>query len=696
MGIKNIRTYTPGTDDFLHFAETMNKNYAIDLKKVAPNGTPLQAPEALGGNVGGANPIQETNAGEVPPVNTEQGAVTGATDTSTVDTTVDTTTDTTVTPTTVPTTDAYSGGISWDDYKKNNGVLEEKDWYAAQGLDPEADYQNTVNALNYAYQTSMATYGENVEKLFQMGLQNSGVSDIFQANALYSYLANMKSAANARIAANKQNKALYNAYISGKKSEYNTWKNSQATLINEVVTNAQQLGVTSESSDDFIRATLESAGITDVTDELISTVRSKVGKVEDAVKSETVIKTNDAIGVVDQALVEATGNGERENTYDEYLDADARLEELIAQGYDEETIDTKKEEYRKKRVEIITNVSKGDNNTIENAYKTLGTEFLGKTEEDWKQMNDGDQREWIVKRAGELIGTKGGITREEYGQIVSDWVDIETKSMIKSNNESKDNNAFIRAGSLVFELDELYREGYLTEEQYKDKINQIISNIQFGLYINGTEYSKVVWNGTVAEKDSAQSQVQVGRLSKKAPNDIVNVLNEKYDQFGGAKGTYMTNGWNNNGIYHLVELEGKLYGKSTADGSWYEISHEDIGMVDNLWYARTPSDNQKYGMYQLLVTMLENKENSKSETPTTTVSLNATNKLSQEVTPDRIKGKEPSTAGGYGFEQKNQEDKQREFKEFIEGGRASGKSDDEMIKEWLELHPEEASKFGGK
>lgn len=610
MAIKNIRTYTPGKNDFLHFAETMNKNYAIDLKKVAPNGEPLQAPEALGGNVGGVNPIQETNVGEVPPANAEQGAVTGTTDTGTVDTNIDTTTDTTVTPTTVPTTDAYSGGISWDDYKKNNGVLEEKDWYAAQGLDPDADYQNTVNALNYAYQTSMATYGENAENLYQMGLQNSGVSDIFQANAFSSYLANMNNAANARIAANKQNKALYGAYVAQKQGDYNTYVQNWQTTVNDAVTAIKQSGVlTSENTDEEIRAALEAYGVTNVSNELVAQVKTKLKNIEDLEGSVNKNFATERIETIDQDLIEATNNGERPNTYAEYVDADTALDGLEAEGYDKATIDEKKEIYRKARVDLITNVSKGTNKDIDNAYKTLGQEFLGVSEEDWKNMSDGDQRHLIVEKAGELVGTRGGLTREEYGQIVTDWVDIETRSMIKANNESKDNNAFIRAGALAFKLDEFYEDGYLTEEQYKDELNRIISNIGFG-HRPDDRKAVIGWSETVREKDSSWLGVQINPdyNNNKMSSDIANMLNEKLAESDGKGLLTVPNNSSTRGDYALVVLDGKLYAWENSGTEWVRIDYQDFSVYDSDWYYRTPSDNQKYGMYQLLVTMLENKE----------------------------------------------------------------------------------------
>lgn len=53
MANKVIRDYVPGQNDFLHFAEVMNKNAAIDLQKNRTQAAIMpavqQTPEALSG-----------------------------------------------------------------------------------------------------------------------------------------------------------------------------------------------------------------------------------------------------------------------------------------------------------------------------------------------------------------------------------------------------------------------------------------------------------------------------------------------------------------------------------------------------------------------------------------------------------------------------------------------------------------------
>jgi hypothetical protein len=53
---KNIKDYTPGLNDFLHFAEVMNKNAQMDMKK---------SPAATAGGVSSA-PLAQGMAGKTP------------------------------------------------------------------------------------------------------------------------------------------------------------------------------------------------------------------------------------------------------------------------------------------------------------------------------------------------------------------------------------------------------------------------------------------------------------------------------------------------------------------------------------------------------------------------------------------------------------------------------------------------------
>ena len=111
------------------------------------------------------------------------------------------------------TQNGYSG--SREEYGTKVGEMNEQTFYEKNNLDPDRDFNNTKKTLEYDYMTSMANYGANAEKLFQMGLSNSGVSDIFQANAFSTYLSNVNDAAAQRIEAKRKNRLAFQEYQQG-------------------------------------------------------------------------------------------------------------------------------------------------------------------------------------------------------------------------------------------------------------------------------------------------------------------------------------------------------------------------------------------------------------------------------------------------------------------------------------------------
>lgn len=154
-----------------------------------------------------------------------------------------------VTPTVTPTVPAFTAPaapekLTQDAFRQQNGFMDEKQWYASQGFDPDADLQNNVAAINYEYQTSLENYGQNAEQLFQMGLQNSGVSDVYGANAFSAFVKAMNDSHLAYINAKKQNKIAYGNYVAGENTKYNeysaAWDNERQTNLNNAIQYAMQ------------------------------------------------------------------------------------------------------------------------------------------------------------------------------------------------------------------------------------------------------------------------------------------------------------------------------------------------------------------------------------------------------------------------------------------------------------------------
>jgi hypothetical protein len=236
MSKKKVLDYDPKTG-FGKFAEIMNANNAIDMaqNKVNAGMAPVTAPVAnpaapktgvpslsggsvvdLGGDETADHGIEggATVSEQIPTVSggeTESGAVSGgATDTGNstgigtnvgsgvgTGTSVSAAAGVTANPiTTIPS------------YKGDFGSYE--NWMAQNGYDPDTDYNNAKAALEYDYETSMATYGRRAEELYQMGLSNSGVSDIYQLGAFNAYLAAQNDLAYQNIEAKKKYRQEYN------------------------------------------------------------------------------------------------------------------------------------------------------------------------------------------------------------------------------------------------------------------------------------------------------------------------------------------------------------------------------------------------------------------------------------------------------------------------------------------------------
>lgn len=150
-------------------------------------------------------------------------------------------------------------------------------WLESQGLDPDADFQNARNELEYERKTWDAGYGERAEQLYQMGLTNSGVSDIYGANAFSSYLSAMNDLNVARINMDKQLKKEYNDYVTSfntgfdehvakGNAAYREYESGYKSTLGNYVAQAYKTVLSSYngSNEDELRSTLVAHGYDDV------------------------------------------------------------------------------------------------------------------------------------------------------------------------------------------------------------------------------------------------------------------------------------------------------------------------------------------------------------------------------------------------------------------------------------------------
>ena len=97
-----------------------------------------------------------------------------------------------------------------------------EEWMSAGGYDPDKEYADAKNNLEYEYMQANSKYGENAERLAQMGRSSSGVSDIFQLGAFNSYLQSENDLAARRIEQMREYRNQYSQYEQGWQSGYDT------------------------------------------------------------------------------------------------------------------------------------------------------------------------------------------------------------------------------------------------------------------------------------------------------------------------------------------------------------------------------------------------------------------------------------------------------------------------------------------
>ena len=87
--------------------------------------------------------------------------------------------------------------------------MSREEWEELYGIDADAEYLNAKGALDYELEVWASEYGANAERLYQMGLSNSGVSDIYGSAAYSAYMKAAVELKKAQIEAKRQNKANY-------------------------------------------------------------------------------------------------------------------------------------------------------------------------------------------------------------------------------------------------------------------------------------------------------------------------------------------------------------------------------------------------------------------------------------------------------------------------------------------------------
>ena len=104
-------------------------------------------------------------------------------------------------------------GIANDQVNAGESAMDFETWQSAYSVDPVVEYQNAQAQLDYEFKTWMSDYGARAEQLYQMGLSNSGVSDIYGANAYTAYVQASMDLKRAQIQQQKENRQMYQKYV---------------------------------------------------------------------------------------------------------------------------------------------------------------------------------------------------------------------------------------------------------------------------------------------------------------------------------------------------------------------------------------------------------------------------------------------------------------------------------------------------
>ena len=241
------------------------------------------------------------------------------------------------------------------DATMETGMLTYDDWVQTYGADTETDFQNAKAQLEFEMATWAANYGANAEKLYQMGLSNSGVSDIFGANAYAAYVGAMNQLYLEKIKLDRQNIELYDKYV----NKYESDKAAKTEARNNNITNAYAYGLSlyDGANLDAVKTMMLNAGYeADVVDEAIARLQAVDPSMLPVLKAKKQTFSENVVAGYNSILTNGLYNGSN---------GAAIKTQLMNQGYSEE-----------EATEIVARLDKLDKSLFTNAdvmkaYATL-------------------------------------------------------------------------------------------------------------------------------------------------------------------------------------------------------------------------------------------------------------------------------------------------------------------------------------
>lgn len=635
MSKKKILDYNPKTG-FGNFAEIMNANNAIDMAQNRVNmpsapitPTPVAPTQAASAIPNQTPPLTDAVDATV----TQNGGIPNATNTQTTVPQIPNVPDTgsvstpatdpsaTLSPTQTVGTASIVGG------KKGY-----EEWMTANGFDPDTEYDNARAALEYDYQTSMATYGRRAEELAQMGLSNSGISDVYQLGAFNTYLANQNALANQKIAAKKKYRQDYEAYVNAFNAQEEAEIGNAATALiqsnytqdreNSVRDLYRARGWSEEKIDKLIGQlnAYSSAFNNKIQDAYFSIIDNKAydpnakdtlwNRYEEAgwtrAEFDKLIEKLDnfygtAAGeTIDKIVNEDTGAV----TVDQMLESLNNVAQSV--GKDSKSYIAEKNKVADKIADTINWALEPDD---EGSPKRLGdaevATALGFDAEEWAKKSDGEREDAVMDAAGELH-KDGDITDQAYDALVDNWVRTEIKQHIDTDNVDWTATGLVNAANVVYDLKDWKSNGYLSNEKYNDYVRKIIRQMGFAINDSG----QIEWYKSVPGSEATFWYDGLGNTVFNKP--VSKALNKEINE-NANKSKYIIN--HNTHTNKVFAYNGKLYAETReTDGSYtyYELSPDRFYTTgDN----ETSTDAQRQGIYEIVVALLTDPtEKAKAQT----------------------------------------------------------------------------------
>jgi hypothetical protein len=504
---------------FEDFAKTMNNNANINFAATKDQRGTVEAEDKAkstlkSGTSSGVNAnrtLEGVAAGGLAPT-------TGNNVSNTTNTTPPATPAEPVTPDTAEPEQTTSGFVSQMDPKKSY-----EQWVTDKGYgDLDQEYADAQNDLEYEFMKESANYGQKAEQLAQMGLMNSGVSDVYQLGAFQNYTQAQNDLHNALIEKKKARQAEYNAYsdeydaaLKAEEQAFNLQEEAKAQQKQQILSElySKYVGSYSPKQAATVRADLAALGYGDYADELLGNLDNTYNSMAETDRPDYFNAKQVAAGIelevfkdADGNLIQYTGSSDQQALVRKYLEAngmgdkiDTVLAELSSSSYNNSAtaID-----------DVITATSNGDISVSASAYadelkniqnnsswsmnqkRELGNKlkeaalneidnlvngddlsggymFVGEDKATWDARDDGDKFLLILDKVGALR-KEGVIDIADADNYFKQWLDDQIVQ-IESNEDIE---------ALKEQVQEFVNKGYVKTTALMSKLNDQYAVVQ--------------------------------------------------------------------------------------------------------------------------------------------------------------------------------------------------------------------------